>query len=168
MATLFIANPTLQHRELTIRMNKVHTRIVSIPALGQEQFPDELEGEQLKMVIKQLENAGGIAREDAPAIHKRFSLLYSVGQRDDAMTTDDIDQGVEADQEARQQLSSEVLERSGVAAFNKAANVGGREMTMEIVQVDDKANVPGGVNVEIIVSDKRGVRDGERVSTKRN
>ncbi|MHB2029720.1 MAG: hypothetical protein ACYCPT_13025 [Acidimicrobiales bacterium] len=167
MAQIFIANPTLQHRDLHVRVGPKQTRIVSIPARGQAMFPDDLDGEKLGQVVAQIERAGAVPQNDPKAIQHRFSLLYSVSEsKSKPIPASKIETAGEVDESVRQKLSGDMLERSGVAAFKNAAQVGAREISMEITETNDQAPVRGGVDVEVIVSPKRGVR-GSAVSKKR-
>ena len=167
MAQIFIANPTLQHRDLHVRVGKNATRIVRIRALGQEMFPDKLEGEQLAAVIAQIERAGAVPDNDPEAIRNRFSLLYRVSESSNKpIPADSINAGAEQDEEVRQQIAGDMLEKSGAAAFTTAQKVGAREISMEIVETNDTSQVRGGVDTEIIVSPKRGVR-GKSTAKKR-
>ena len=169
MAQIFIANPTLQHRDLHVRLPKSkQTRILRIRALGQEMFPDQLEGELLQSVISQIEQAGAVPADDPGAIRNRFSLLYTVSNnRERPISKEAIEEGVEQDEEVRQTLAGDMLEKSGVAAFNNAQKVGAREISMEIIETNDQAPVSGGVDVEVVVGKKRNVRGGRAESKKR-
>lgn len=166
MSTIFIANPTLQHRELHVRVNKEHLRILRIRAGGQEKFPDELEGTELAKVLRQLDRAGAVPETDPKAIKNRFSLLYKVTETPKPITTPRIDAAAEQDKDVRQDLAGDALEQAGVAAFNSARAVGGSEVSFELTQVTDEASVKGGVDTEITVSGKRNVKGG-RSSTRR-
>lgn len=169
MSTIFIANPTLQHRELHIRLRH-QTRIVRIRAQGQEKFPDELDGALLANVQRQLEMAGAVPASDPKAIRSRYSLLYTIAETPSpkaAIPTKQIDRAQEQDQDVRQELAGEQLEKAGAAAFNESAKVGGNEVSFEITQVDDRGNVRGGVDTEIIVGRKKQVR-GRRETTAKN
>ena len=167
MSTILIANPTLQHRELHIRLGERSPRILRIRALGQERFPDDLDGAQLASVRKQLEAAGAVPSGDPKAIRSRFSLIYTVGESPKPITTKEIDKAVEQDKEVRQELSGDVLERAAGAAFNESAKVGGREVSFELTQVNDQSPVRGGVDTEIVVSSKRRV-SGRRETTRKS
>ncbi len=166
MSQIFIANPTLHNRELQVRVGPKQTRILRIRAHGQEMFPDDLTGEALGKVIAQLERAGAVPESDPKAIRNRFSLLYKVSDVKKPIAAPKIETAVEVDETVRQQLSGDMLERSGVAAFNTAAQVGAREISMEITETNDQAPIRGGVDVEVVVSPKRGVR-GSSTSKKR-
>ena len=167
MSQIFIANPTLQHRELHIRINKTQVRIVRIRASGQEMFPDDLEGDSLTRVLKQLDAAGGVPASDPKAIRGRFSLLYSVSDSRKPIAAKAIDAGMKQDEAVRQELSSEILEKSTIEAFNLGARVGGREVTMEVTEVNDQGPVQNGVDFEITASAKRGVGAGKRATGKK-
>ncbi len=162
---IFIANPTLQHRQLHVRV-KEQTRIVSIPAYGQVYFPDDLEEPVLGQVLKQLRSAGGVPSDDPKSIVKRFSLLYTVSQK--PIAEKQIVAATEQDQEVRQELASVEIERSGVAAFDGAQKVGAREVTLEVTQVqDDNREVRGGVDVTVTVGTKKQPRGGRETTRKR-
>jgi hypothetical protein len=166
MSQIFIANPTLQHRQLHVRMTEKQTRIVQIPAYGQTHFPDDLEEPMLGKVLKQVQAAGGVPSNDPKAITKRFSLIYTVSPK--PIAEEKIVAATKADQAVRQELASVEIERSGAAAFDGAKKVGAREVTLEVTQVqDDNVEVKGGVDVSVTVGTKKHVRGGRESTRKK-
>lgn len=171
MSQIFIANPTLQNRQLQVRVSADHVRIVSIGARSQELFPDDLEGEPLKKVIAQIERAGGVPSSDVKTIRHRFSLLYTVTDRKTPIASEDINKGAKRDQDVRQELAGDALDKGTVAAF--ATNVpgrpsveslGGQELSVDITEVSDNGPVEKGANFEVVATkrERRGSRRNER------
>lgn len=176
MSQIFIANPTLTNRQLHIRIDqgggdKSKVQIVDIRAGGQVFFPGDLDAGNLASVVKQLEKAGGVPASDIKSIRNRFSLLYTISDSKKAIPGDKINQGLQRDEEVRQELAGQALDKGTVAAFNVGEQVGGREVTLEIVEVNDQGRVEGGADFEIGVSKKPGKttggRSGKRTERKR-
>ena len=90
MATLFLANPTLQHNQLRINLTPPvkrnepvpyqDIRIFDVPARGGAVFPDDLDQDTLKRVLKQIEHAGG-TDENNPKGHLPPLFAPLEGQR---------------------------------------------------------------------------------------
>jgi len=174
MATLWIANPTLQHHTLHINLTPPvkrnesvpyqEIRIVHVPARGGAQFPDDLEPDTLKRVLKQIESAGGTDESNPKAITGRFSLIYKVGGK--PIDSNKIDTAAVIDEEVRQQLGATEIEKAASAAFKRAEAVGATEVTMSLTQTTDAAPVKGGVNVDTTVTKKGHIPGGRAESRK--
>ena len=62
---IFVANATLQNRQLSYRRREdmrpdSQPRVLEIPPAGQAQFPGDYDREGVQFIITQLERAGGI------------------------------------------------------------------------------------------------------------
>ena len=171
MSQLFVGNPTLQHRELHYRLPQHKTaRVVRIAAGGQEQLPDDLAGSELDSVIKQLEQLGAVPASDIRAIILPKALVYSVSPN--PITENKLEEGLERDEKARQEVAGDKMLESGLSAFKIAeAQVRGAkvlETSVEVVQTTDRGPVRGGVNSEMVVSSKPGRRAGKMRTEKKN
>jgi hypothetical protein len=171
MSQVFVGNPTLQHRELHYRLpNHKTARVVKIAAGGQEKLPDDLAGTELAAVVAQLEQLGAVPASDIRAIILPKALVYSVTPNPIPATK--LEEGLERDERARQEVSGEKMEEAGLAAFTAAqSQTGGAkvlETSVEVVEVTDRGSVKGGVNAEVIVSSKPGRRAGKKRTEKKN
>jgi hypothetical protein len=163
MSQVFVGNPTQQHRELHYRLPQHKTaRVVKIAAGGQELLPDNLSGSDLQSVITQLEQLGAVPASDIGAIALPKALVYNVSPT--PITSDRLEEGLERDEQARQEVSGVKMEEAGLAAFKVAqeraqgANV--VETSVEVVETTDRGPVKNGVNAEVIVSSKPSRRAG--------
>jgi hypothetical protein len=166
---IFVANPTLQNREFHYRMpGQKTTRVVKITAGGQEKLPDNLAGTELQYVIGQLERLGAVPASDIRAIVLPKAFIYDV--RSNPIEVERIEEGLERDEDARQEVAAEKMEEAGLEAFKAAetmlASNGGRgrviETSVEIVETTDRGKVKDGVNVEFVVSAKPNRRAGRK------
>lgn len=159
---IFIANPTLQNRMFNYRVKGLPTpRFLWIGPGQQEQIPGDFDGDTLRDLIKQVENHGGIPAGDPRAIIQPKSLIYSVSQK--PIKAEDIEEGMARDEEARQEIASQQMEKAGFAAYHVAQKLTGKaiETTMEVTEVTDGLGsslqpVKDGVDMEVTVSAKPG------------
>ena len=165
---IFIANPTLHARELHIRPSKNKVQIMHIRACGQEFFPGDIESADLPAILKQIEKAGGVPASDTKAIRHRFSLLYTVSDAPvrKPIPADKINAALKQDEQVRQDLAGEAIEKGTVSAFNTGQEVGGREITLEVTEVDDRGKVAGGADFEVTAA-HRPTKGGRRTEKKR-
>ena len=171
---IFIANGTLQHRELHYRVPNVPTpRVRTIPAGSQDVLPDDLSGEALKNVILQLERLGAVPFDDLAAITKPNALLYRIQKQIESET---IDEARALDTEARTEVAAEQMEASGLKAFSAAqvelrrAGVNPEtltESTITLTEVTDIQTVKDSVSAEFTVSQKPGVAGRKTTTDKR-
>ena len=165
---VFVANPTLQHRDFQYRIPGVNTpRVLKIVAGGQAQIPGDLAGSELQNVIRQLEALGAVPKGDIRAIVMPKALVYEVAPK--PIDPDTINEGLERDEMARQEVAGQKMEEAGLAAFSRAQANGAHvvETSMEVVEVTDRGPVKDSVNMEVVVSSKPGRRAGrKRVETK--
>jgi hypothetical protein len=160
---IFVGNPTQQHRELHYRLPAHKTaRIVKIAAGGQEKLPDDLAGADLQAVISQLENLGAVPSSDIGAIVLPKGLVYNVSAT--PITADSLEEGLERDEMARQEVAGTKMEEAGLAAFKAAQTQGATvvETSVEVVEVTDRGPVKHGVNSEVVVSAKPSRRAGKK------
>ena len=163
---IFIANGTLQHREFHYRVaGKDTPRIENIPAGSQVQLPGDFEGAVLQGLITQLEQAGAIPQNELNAITRPHALLYRVAKR---IESDAIDEAREKDTEARSEVAAQQMENAGIAAFNIAQKAGPvQETVVTITEVTDVKPVAGGVDHEVIVSQKPQRNAGRKRTTEK-
>jgi len=165
---VYVANPTLQNRNLHYRLPGVPTvRILDIPAGSQAVMQDDLAGGALQSVIDQLEALGAVPKDDIRAIVFPKALLYSVTPN--PIKADAIEEALSREEEARQNVAAVKMEESGLQAFERvqeAARAAGRgkvvETSMEIREVTDRGPVKGSVNAEFVVSEKPSRRAGRK------
>lgn len=171
---VLVANPTLLHRRFSYRMpGQATVRTVEINAGGQSKLPDDLSDNDLANVIKQLERFGAVPRSEVSAITLPKALIFDV--RKNPIDVDIIEEGLERDENARQEVSGQKLEEAGLGAFKATQDLisstrsRGKviETSVEIVEVTDKGQTKGGVNAEFVVSTKANRRAGkQRTETK--
>ena len=173
MSQVFVGNPTLLHREFQYRVPGHKTiRTVKIPAGGQEQLPDDLSGTDLAYVVAQLERYGGVPASDLGSIVLPKSFIFDV--RANPIPVEKIEEGLERDEMARQEVSGQVLEDAGLGAFKLAEDLSKKERlkpietSIEIVEMTDKGKVKDGVNVEFVTSKKPGRRAGRKRTEDKN
>ena len=165
---IFVGNPTLLNRDLQYRYPGQKTiRIVPIPAGGQAKLPDDFDGAALQNVIGQLERIGAVPASDVGAIVLPKALIFDV--RANPINPDKIEEGLERDEEARQEVASEKMEAAGLGAFKiaeKAQAAAGKgkivETSVEIVEVTERGKTSNGVNVEFVTSTKPNRRAGRK------
>jgi hypothetical protein len=164
---IYVANATLQHRQLSYRRREdmrpdAQPRTLEIPAAGQAKFPGEYDNEGVKWIITQLERSGGVPHDDLEAIKRPHTLVYRVQK---VIESDTISEAVEADIDARTDIAADQMEKAGAAAFNAAQSVlrtngkdpeSLKEASLTIEEVTDVTTVEGGVNMEITASTKPG------------
>ena len=165
MSQVFVGNPTLLHREFHYRIPQTKTlRVLRIPAGGQAKMPENLEGDDLRSVIEQLERYGGVPQNDIRAIVLPKAFVYRVDPS--PIKAEALEEGLERDEMARQELSGDKLEEAGLSAFKMAQQLapGSKivETSMEIVEVTDRGKVKDGVNAEFVVSTKPSRRAGRK------
>jgi hypothetical protein len=165
---VFVANPTLLHRDLQYRYPGQKTiRVVKIAAGGQAKLPDDLDGAVLENVLRQLKTIGAVPASEVGYINAPKALIFDV--RANPINIDKITEGLEKDEEARQELSSEKMEAAGLGAFKiaeKAQSAAGKgkivETTVEIVEMTERGKTKDGVNVEYVTSAKPSRRAGKK------
>jgi hypothetical protein len=165
---IFVGNPTLQHRSLHYRVPQVKTaRIVQITAGGQTKLPDDLSGSDLESVIAQIEALGGVPANDIGSIIQPKGLVYKVSPS--PIKADELQEGLERDEAARQEVAGQKMEDAGLAAFNNAQKASGKvvETVMEIVETTDNGAKKGGVDMEVVVSSKSGRKAGRKRTEKK-
>jgi hypothetical protein len=167
---VFVGNPTLQHRELHYRhpSQPKTSRVVRIAAGGQEQLPDDLSGADLKNVLAQLERLGAVPKSDLRAIVLPKALIYDVSST--PIEIGFIEEGLERDGQARQEVAGTKMEEAGLAAFNSAQKASSKvvETVLQIVERDDQGEIKGSVDAEIIVSSKPQRRAGRKRTEDKN
>jgi hypothetical protein len=162
---VYVGNPTQQNRELHYRLKDQPTvRVVFIPAGGQELLPDDLSGVNLPYVISQLQRLGAMESNDLNIILPK-ALVYKVESK--PIEADVLQEGLAQDEEARQNVSAQMMEQAGLAAFQNANAVkpgGVVETSVEVFESSDHGQVKGKdrVNMEIAVSSKPSRRAGKR------
>ena len=172
MSQVFVGNPTLLHREFHYRIPETKTlRVLRIPAGGQARMPEDLEGDALNSVIEQLERFGGVPQDDIRAIVMPKAFVYRVAPS--PIKADVLEEGLERDEMARQELSGDKLEAAGFSAFQNAQTTAPNgkkvvETSIEIVEVNDRGRVKDGVNAEFVVSAKPGRRAGRKRTEDKN
>jgi hypothetical protein len=166
---VFVGNPTLQHREVHYRLPGIKTfRVLPIPAGGQERMPEDLDGAALKSVIDQLERLGAVPANEIREIVLPKSLVYNVSPN--PIKRDQLEEGLERDEMARQDVSGTKMEEAGLAAFKVAESnsKGIVETSLEIVETTDNGPVKDSVNMEVIVSAKPSRRAGRKRTVNKN
>jgi hypothetical protein len=166
-----VANPTLLTREFHYRMPQdgpgrqrfsSNVRVLKIPAGGQVKMSEDLDGTDLKSIIEQLQAAGAVPQSEVQSITLPKSLIFDVSKT--PIKVDNIEEGLERDEEARQEVAAQKMEEAGLGAFKTTQDTmnstGARgkltETSVEIVEVTDRGPVKDGVNVEFVNSTKRG------------
>lgn len=162
---VFIGNPTLQHREVHYRLPQAKTtRVVRIAAGGQEKLAEDLNGNNLQKVIDQLERLGAVRSKSAHTIIRPKGLVYDVSPN--PINVDELQEGLERDENARQEVSADKMHEAGLAAFQNAGK-GAIETSVEIVETNDRGIVKNSVDMEVVVSRKASRRAGKlRVENK--
>jgi hypothetical protein len=164
---IYVANATLQHRQLSYRRKEdmrpeAQPRVLEIPAAGQAKFPGDYDNEGVRFLIKQIERSGGVPYDDLDAITRPHTLVYRVEK---VVESDTISEAVEQDTEARTEIAATQMENAGFAAFNAAQNMlktngvdpqSLRETSLEITEVTDVTTVEDGVSMEVTASTKPG------------
>jgi len=171
MSQVNIANPTLLNREFHYRMPQdgpgrqrfsSNTRVVRIPAGGQVKMTEDLSGADLQSIVDQLQAAGAVPQSEVQSITLTKSLIFDVSKT--PIKVDNIEEGLERDEAARQEVAAQKMEEAGLGAFKTTQDMmnstGARgrltETSVEIVEVTDRGPVKDGVNVEFVNSTKRG------------
>lgn len=170
LTEIVVANATMQHCHLSYRRREdmrpdAQPKTLEIPMGGQAKFPGYFDSEGVKFIIVQLERRGAVPSNDLNAITRPQALIYSV---QDVIEKETIEQGIELDLQAREDVAAQQMEKSGVQAFTAAqqalrASGAGviaeklRESTMAITEVTDSETVTGGADMEVTVSSKPGV-----------
>jgi hypothetical protein len=171
---VLIANPTLLHRKFSYRLpGNQNTRHVPVNAGGQSKLPDDLSGNDLDSVIAQIVAIGGVPASEVSAINLPKSFIFDV--RKNPIDVDKIEEGLERDETARQDVSGQMLEEAGLGAFKlaedllKTSGAPGRvvETTLEIVETTDRGKTKDGVNAEFVVSTKPNRRAGRKRTEKK-
>jgi len=167
---VIVANPTLQHREFQYRhpAQPKTSRVVKIAAGGQEWLPDDLSGSDLANVIAQLERFGAVPKNDLSAIIRPKALIYDVSSS--PIKVDFIEEGLERDEQARQEVSGTKMEEAGLAAFKNAQQASPKvvETVMQVIETNDQGVVKNSVDAEFIVSSKPGRRAGRKRTEDKN
>lgn len=159
MSEVFVGNPTQQHRDLHYRHpHQKSARVVKIAAGGQEKLPDDLVGSDLDNVIAQIERLGGVPEGDIRAIILPKAFIYKVAPS--PIKVEKLEEGLERDEEARQEVSGTKMHEAGLAAFKNAGR-GVTETSVEITETTDRGTVKHGVDMEVIVSSKPSRRAGK-------
>lgn len=164
---IFVANGTMHNKDFFYRpLGSAQIRKISIPSKRQVKFSEDFSGPELEYIVKQLERAGGVPRDDLNSIESAYSLVYSVSK--DPIKTTVIDETVEKDKKARQNIAAEMSEAAGLASFATLASPNPEAVKatgLEVVQLADQGDdaVKDGVNFEAQVSREAGARrDGKR------
>ncbi len=141
--------------------------MVKIAAGGQEVLPDDLAGNELQSVIAQLERLGAVPAGDVRSIVLPKGLVYNVAPT--PIKVDQIREGLERDEAARQEVSGAKMEEAGLEAFKQAGR-SAVETSVEITEVTDRGPVKKGVNFEVVVSSKpeRRTRAGAKRTEKKS
>ncbi len=177
---VFVGNPTLQSRQVEyrvpisyepLRYNR-NKRTVNINPGGQAKLPDELSGKELTDVLEQLKAIGAVPASEAGTIILPKALIFDV--RQNPIDVDHIEEGLERDEEARQEIAGEKMQESGLQAFKTAQDLAKNtrlqpiETIVEIVEVTDKGAVKGGVNTEFVVSNRPERNAGKQRTERKN
>ena len=169
MSQVNVANPTLQHAHFSYRLPHIQTlRTLKIPAGGQVKFPEDLTGNDLQSVLDQLARYGAVPQSEVGAIVRPKTLIFDVSAT--PIKVDKIEEGLGRDEDARQEVAGQKMEEAGLGAFKTtqdnllAAKAPGKltETSVEIVEVNDRGKVEGGVNVEFVTSTKPERRAGRK------
>lgn len=161
-----IANPTLQHRKFQYRLPHIdQARTVEIQAGGQAKLAEDLSGSDLESVIAQLQRMGAVPQSEVGSIILPKALIFDVSTT--PIKIDRIEEGLERDEDARQDVSAAKMEEAGLGAFAIAENlVKGKsklvETSVEIIETTDRGQVKGGVNTEYVVSTAANRRAGKK------
>jgi hypothetical protein len=159
MAELFIANGTYRHHHFSYRVPEQRTlRKLEIPAGIQVKVPDKLEGYALEFVLQQLRTYGAVEVAEINHITHPGALIFKVSRN--PISADDIDESREKDETARQNVSAEQTEKSGLALLKVVENSVGESTalstSLEVVELQDTSGADkaakDGVNVEIKAS----------------
>ena len=164
---IFVANATLQHRQLSYRRREdmrpeAQPRVLEIPAGGQAKFPGDYDNEGVAWLIQQIHRSGGVPHDDLEAIKRPHTLVYRV-QR--VVEADTVNEAFNADIEARTDIAATEMEKAGLASFATAQGVlrqngrdpdALRETTLTIEETTDVTTVEGGVSAEYTASTKPG------------
>lgn len=172
---VFVANPSLQHRHFMYRVLEAATlRRLEIRAKCQAQVPGDFEGANLTSLVKQLEGFGAVPANDPRSITRPYALIYKVeASKTRPIASDQINEAMERDAEARQERAAQETENTGKANFVAVSgSAPGRVQStaLEVEQLTDREEDPelvkGGVNYEIEVSKSAPVSG--KVETKRD
>lgn len=158
MARLLIANGTHQHVDFQHRIpeyDKVFS--VVIPAGRQVEHPVEMNEQQMRVVIGQLEKYGARPASDIDNLTTPRGLVFSLNR---PISSDQIDEAREQDEEVRQTIADEQIQNAGIAV--PAVGEAGAHLNKAILEVkelaptDREQQVKGGVDTTIEVSKDAG------------
>jgi len=113
-------------------------------------------------VIAQLERFGAVPKNDLSSIVLPKALIYDVSST--PIKVDFIEEGLERDEQARQEVAGAKMEEAGLEAFKNAQKASPKvvETVMQIIETDDQGVVKNSVDAEYVVSSKPQRRAGRK------
>jgi hypothetical protein len=155
---VYLANPTLATRIFLYRVVEgTAIRQTTVAPRRQVKLPEDFDGDGLRYLIEQIERAGGVNESDLKALEKPHALVYKVAPK--PISSDRIDEAVERELRATQELSAQQTEAAGLvtlATLERPAPGTVRAASLEVTQMNDSAGgreepAKGGVDVEVRV-----------------
>jgi len=144
---VFVANPSLSHREFNYRVAEIPTiRILRIAPHRQAKFPEDFADEQqLAYLIDQLERAGGVPANDPRSLTHPHSLIYTVSRK--PIEAKQIETAVERDAAAIQERASVKTEEAGLSTFGTLAKPNPDSLRSASLEVTELKSTPGSEEV---------------------
>lgn len=160
---IYVSNGTMQNHDLHYRLQG-HDRLLNLMLRPGGQGVIRVPSDQVKAIEDQLRRAGAVEAMNKERIVRPFSLMYHA---ETPIMEAEIKAAMGEDEEARQEVSAQATEESGLAVFAAAKQRAAgdvRTTSLEVVQLGaHEEPLRGAVDAEVTVTpDVEGRRTAQR------